>query len=900
MTILLVKLRALLRRLFDIRPGEHVKTWSMFLYLLFVLFAYYIVKPVSRAMFLTRFDVDKLPGLYILIAVFGGILAYLYSKLAVRTSLRSAVFTATAVSIVSLVLMWWLIGLHLPWMIYVLNIWVSLFSIVTVSQGWLVASNLFDTRAAKRVYPLLGVGMVLGAAFGGEFTSRTAELVGTSNLLLASAVMVLLAYVSFRVAATQTGLSVGHAPGGEETSFSLPEMVRDIVEGRHLKIIVAMMVVMYLVDTLVEYQFQAMARAEYRGDRLTAFFGQFYGIYLNGVEFVFQLFLTALVVNWFGVGGTLLIAPVAVGLCSIAIIAAPGVASASAVRLTEASTRYTLNKTGIELLYMPLPLALRNRVKAFIDIFVDRLSRGLGGVLLLLLTTTSLHMGVRGLALVIIALAVGWTLLAQMARRQYVATIRSRIGSRRLDLASSRVSWNDAVTVRLLETTARGANPRQAAYALGMLAEAHNYDVRPLLRLLATSPAGEVREKVYALAASLASDDALEQALNEIRAAQASQGAPVGPAMAAVAYALRVAPDRAVLAAQLLNDPHPFLVRGALEGLRSDRQLAETLITRDWLDRMRCADSECHLLAVLAMGDLRKPEYVPALMEALGDVKVRGQATVALVAYGPSVCDTLSGILLDQGAARRLRLRIPRVLGRIAGQASADALLAALKFPDLSLRAEVLKALNRLRETAPELNFNDAFVTGQILEEARLYCEFNAALAPFREYRDGQRRPSRLLARTIEERLTHTLERLFRLLGLRYPPKEIYGAYLAVSRRSDDAAAALEFLDNILDRHLKRILLPLLDAPEHLLEYGKNQFGVEVRTAEEAIRELIRAPSRATGNGSLSDPWLTACAMAAAAELGMRSLAPDIAEAAERAGGEVSEVARSAEAVLAV
>src|SRR5215472_10068391 len=151
-------------------------------------------------MFLTTFDIDKLPQLYILIAVFGGILAYLYSKLAARSSLSFAVFIAMALSVVSLLVMWWLTRLRLPWMIYVLNIWVSLFSIVTVSQGWLVASNLFDTRQAKRLYPLLGMGMVLGAAFGGEFTNRTAELVGTRNLLLASAAMVVFAYISFRLA----------------------------------------------------------------------------------------------------------------------------------------------------------------------------------------------------------------------------------------------------------------------------------------------------------------------------------------------------------------------------------------------------------------------------------------------------------------------------------------------------------------------------------------------------------------------------------------------------------------------------------------------------------------------------------------------------------------------------
>src|SRR5262245_52960956 len=156
-------LRNLRRQFFDIRPGEHVRTWAMFFYLLFVLFAYYILKPVSRAMFLNKFDIDNLPGLYILIAVCGGMLAYLYSKAAARSSLRAAVLWATVLAVGCLVAMWWLIRMKLPWMIYVLNIWVSLFSVVFVSQGWLVASNLFDAREAKRLYAVLGMGTVLGA-----------------------------------------------------------------------------------------------------------------------------------------------------------------------------------------------------------------------------------------------------------------------------------------------------------------------------------------------------------------------------------------------------------------------------------------------------------------------------------------------------------------------------------------------------------------------------------------------------------------------------------------------------------------------------------------------------------------------------------------------------------------
>ncbi|HVW83847.1 MAG TPA: hypothetical protein VHB50_04175, partial [Bryobacteraceae bacterium] len=141
--------------------------------------------------------------------------------------------------------------------------------------------------------------------------------------------------------------------------------------------------------------------------------------------------------------------------------------------------------------------------------------------------------------------------------------------------------------------------------------------------------------------------------------------------------------------------------------------------------------------------------------------------------------------------------------------------------------------------------------------EARYYFQLNAALAPLADHR----KPSTavgLLARTIEQRLAETIERLFRLLGLRYPPVEIYSAYLAYrGQRGEELSTALEFLDNTLDKDLKRIVLPMLDEPQHLQEMGRRLFGVEPYRTDTAIRELI---------GS-RDPWLEACGTAAAKEL---------------------------------
>jgi AAA family ATP:ADP antiporter len=892
--------------MFDIRPGEHRRTWAMFFYLLSVLFAYYILKPVSRAMFLTKFDIDKLPSLYILIAVFGGIFAYLYSKLAAKTSLGAAVLATMSLSVICLVAMWALI--HLSWMIYVLNIFVSLFSIVLVSQGWLVASNLFDAREAKRLYPLLGMGMVLGAAFGGEFTNRTAVLVGTRNLLLASAVMVVLAYVAFRLATAKSSGTVKEARAAhkEETEFSFGGMVRDIGRVKHLQVIVGIMVAMYLVDTLVEYQFQVSAKSGYTGDQLTAFFGQFYGLYLNLTEFVFQLFVTAWIVRRFGVGGTLQVAPACILLASVATAASTSVTASGAVRLTEASTRYTLNRTGMELLYMPLPQELRNRIKAFIDICVDRLSRGLAGVLLVVLTQSTLHLGVKGISVVVMVLCVPWMYFSHLARREYVATIRKRFEARRLDFESARVSVQDAATIRFLEGVVEGENPRQSVYALTLLSDAPGYDARPIVVKAAASSHPEVREQAYRMATALHYEG--------LKIAR-----PASPA--GIAYLLTVSDDPAKIAREFLNDPDPSIVAAAVDALHDRRELAQDLITREWLQKMtESADPKCRAVAATAIsargdqgteaihrlledpdpevaraavrsaGILKNRGYLFPLIHALGNPRLRGDAIAALAAFGPQICGTLSDVLLDEGMPMRIRRQIPRVLKQIPDQRAVDVLVRVVGHQDLSIRAAVLKALNRLRESSPDLNFDTQFVSEQISNEARHYYELNAALAPFKARADGAHTAARLLARTIDERLKGTLERLFRLLGLRYPPKEIYSAYQAVSRQGhEEATAALEFLDNTLERNLKRILLPLLDAPEHVHEHGKELFGVEVRTAEDAIRELIHS----------RDPWLVACAMAAAAELGMRNLAPEIHQAGAESQEEVLEVARSAEARLA-
>jgi AAA family ATP:ADP antiporter len=495
-------------------------------------------------------------------------------------------------------------------------------------------------------------------------------------------------------------------------------------------------------------------------------------------------------------------------------------------------------------------------------------------------------LGIRGIWVVVLGVCVIWAAFSLMARNEYVASVRRRLEIRRVDLHMERITVSDAHTIRLLEETAAGENPRQAAYAIGMLAEAPGYDARPLLLALEHSPARQVQEKIYEVAAGLNFDGLMEPAMAKIHAAQYGEfrtGYRLQHAV--VAYAVTVSPQRPALAAELLNSNSPEVVYGALEGLRTDHSLAKDLISRDWLEQMASSeDASRRELAAIAAGVrgdegtevlhrlLHDPETEPAvaacrsagllrsraylddLVKALGRSCVRAAAIKGLASYGPSICGALGDVLMDETVPLRVRRQLPRVLKNIPHQRSVDALLPVIGHQDVLLRTAVLKALNGLRETSPQLRFDSRVMTAQFLSEAHYYFELNAALESLRERSGGPRSVTGLLIRTIEGRLSETLERLFRLLGLRYPPREIYTTYRAVSRPgSEEAVAAVEFLDSTLEPNLKRILLPLLDAPEYALDRGRELFGVEPAPLEEVLRTLI-------GTG---DAWLRLCAIAA-------------------------------------
>ncbi len=84
------------------------------------------------------------------------------------------------------------------------------------------------------------------------------RIIGTTNLILASAGMVVLSYIPFAVMVKKLNVRLKSAKGAEEgEDFSFGEIVVALRRHRHLQVIMAIMVLTFIIDVMVEFQFNA-------------------------------------------------------------------------------------------------------------------------------------------------------------------------------------------------------------------------------------------------------------------------------------------------------------------------------------------------------------------------------------------------------------------------------------------------------------------------------------------------------------------------------------------------------------------------------------------------------------------------------------------------------------------
>ncbi len=722
--------------------------------------------------------------------------------------------------------------------------WYDLFAAALVTQFFIATQLFFDARSARGAYPVVIAGGSLGATLGGGITGFLAESVGTPNLMLVAAGVITL----FALAAPWVW---GTAEIKRQAEYK-PKLTRAelpaIFSNRHVRLIAASVLLTILVKQLVDFQFNALTREVFESrDAVSAFQGKFNAA-TQWLPLVVLVALRPALQRW-GVGVAVLLLPAAMFLTTTGLAIAYGLWAAVGAKGTETALRYSAERAGREILYVPVPDDIKLKAKAYIDVAIEK---GLGKVLSAgLIALLLVFMDLRGIALVGMAMAAAWLVLAMAVRREYVRTLARAIDGRFASLKGLFVALTESGSLPVIRTALGSGSPLRAAFALELLGQASDDDVRAVaaeLNALAEHQDETIREAALdqlarvpgaadeTVARGRLSDDAAAVREAAVRVLVAASGAAAAVLLgdllrsdqprvrtAALAHLISAGPpegdtvlDRDYIEARWsgIHDDDPETraeLALAAAGLRDDPEAGRFL--GPFLDD---PDPRVVSTALRSAGLLGCTDCCDRMIAALAVPATREAARDALAALGHAAVPSLTRVLMDQDADMRIRLAIPGVLARVPHQSTVDTLFHLVLAPETEqlLDFRSIKALGKLRARGDGLVFDRSLVlevASREVETAECYASARARL--LRVPRPGCPTTG-LLADALAEAWAERREGLFRCIGLLCPPHDVYRTWLAVSSGARTRRAnALEWLEHTLGYDMYHRFAGLIEPP---------------------------------------------------------------------------------------
>ncbi|WP_273274623.1 NTP/NDP exchange transporter [Maribacter polysiphoniae] len=854
-------LQNIIKKVFDVREGEFKVSLLMLSYIFLIIAVLLIIKPTVNALFLSELGVEQLPYAFLWVSIAAVISSFFYSKALARFSLHKIVKITLITSVVVLIGLGVLLklGIVSGWLLYFFYVWVAIYAVLSASQFWVLANLVYNVREAKRLFGFIGSGAILGGIFGGYLTSILAPIIGNENLIFLAAFLLLSCIPLLGRIWKSRVKKLGKFKEKKRTATSPERPLRRIRQSRHLTYIALIVAISVLVAKLVDYLFSDFAAAAITdADELTSFFAFWFSTF-NLLSLAIQLFFTHRIVGVWGVGFSLLLLPLGIFGGSLLFLILPELSAVVVIKAMDGILKQSVNKSATELLALPLPFELKNKTKSFIDVVVDSIATGIAGFLLIFV--------VRGLDLpsfyiaVLIILLVGlWLFFILQVRKEYYKTFRDNLEliTERTGKTNKRIKRTSVITG--MRTVFKNGTEGQILFMLEKLMEINDRRFENDVLELLAHPSTKVRtaaiQNLYFLNNSTMATN-ISDLLNTHDEALT---------LASLEYLLLHAEkDSRLVYDRYLDHPNEKIAAAALyclareardnHSLRISYKLEDRIQRR--IERLETASDQTASLGMLlqtigianipvfypfilsylkhhditivqtaieALGKTMYPSFIPVLIDFLPNKSLRTPVIVSLHNYGSNVIGVLLDILKERTTPLNTCRFIPLVIKSFKTQESVRTLLLLLNDTDLGIRLETIRALSDIRKTNPELQFNRHQVVTQIFEECKLYHQTLAAMhtqiiisyrnrkKSQKEISDKERDARTSLLELLERRLDAGLERIFKLLGLRYQQKDVEIAYEGLRSDKQEAQTnAIEFLDNLLTGDLKRKLLPIIE-----------------------------------------------------------------------------------------
>ena len=824
------RLYRILSRIVEIKPGEEVIALSLFFYFFFITAPYGFIKPLRNAKFLDALGSINLPFAYLVTAIFIGIIVNFHSKLQVRISRPVLIISSLMFFTVTCLIFWFLFtwasssSERGKWVVFIFWVWANTFIVVLNAQFWITVNDVLNPREAKRLIGFFVSGGLLGGILGYATTGYLAKRMEYNLLLIASGMLIICVFIVFF-----TFISKKRKQDIPETNKGLKEgphklnfkACYDTVKSNYyLRLLAAVMAITIVVSKLIDFQYNSVIEVQYKEvDRMTSFFGYFNAVILI-LPFFLSILLTSIIIKRFGIRVTLLLFPLILLLCAVGIGVFPLMfittlfGFAMTIKASDKSLSFSINQSVRELLYIPVSPELKYKAKIFIDMFLNSFAKGIGAVILLVVTIIAgrfygdnindgnIRQYATIVSIIVIIFIIAWIVLNLKVSKEYANTVKQKL-QLKWDRADKRVAEQvDVDYTKLIFDTIESRSRSSVLYAMHIFDLIKQDRLTPEIKKLISYKSDEV--KASSLGPLIESeltplipepDDSLTEEVLEKE---------IGEILSLDVYqeVMKSYMEKALKDESMESETARMEMAKAIGMMESDSPLTQKLEELLWDE-----SPDVSRYALESAAKLKKKEYVPALIRKLASPVTMEDARTALEKFGAKIVGALADYLSDPDESIELRRGAASVLARIGSQDAADFLSWELVEGSGEIDTDVIDAMDRIRSEKPDIQFNTKHIKEKITQEIKIHCQ---DLLEFYNLKRKSREEKKI--KHLERKFTESLMNIFKLLGLVYPREDIAKAYQNIRTGTKDSVAyAIELLDNILEKEMRDAVIPLIE-----------------------------------------------------------------------------------------
>lgn len=918
-----------LARLFPVRRQELGRLVPCFIIYFLVIAGVIFGRNARDSLFLNEIGIKWLPYMYIANAFAVVACSLVYTAFVDKIPRALFITISSTLFIAALFLSRLVLATHAKWFYVALYMIVQVIWLLSVMQFWTFAGDLFDTRSAKRVFPVINMGGLLGmvgAGFGGK---PIVNLIGTENLVAVWGGLLVLATLLVLWIGQRYGKPV--APQGPQIAGPKKKesQVENLKEGWSflrgsslMKTVALITLAQWIVFTLVDYLFNAETKIHFHSekDAMTKFFGTFRG-FAGLTALIIQVFATSQLISVFGVGKTILAHPAFLVISTAVMRLAYGFGTSCITKFGDHVLLYTVQESSYQLLYNPIPLDRRGRMRAFVEGYIKPISMGIAGVVLVI---AALMLPNKQLATVSLVLSVAWVVLARRVGASYFNALVGNLKqtSNLRDMTAHQLSeMGDQQTTQVLLNQLDEDDDDAVVFAIEIIGRIHPAHTRQAIEKKLNHRSEKVRvAALNALGRMVArkSVDSILHCLSDeapsVRAATARALGVIGEEVEeeplakllsdsdeAVRVETMVALTRTAALDGILTVAEK--IREMLRGESADERATAARVlgrlktrhfTPSLLPLAKDPDPTVRMAAVRALGEAGDPRGLPVVLAAMKDRTYRYRARKAAMSIVNRHRKAGVKALLEALKSEQLpsaQARILEILSYCSGDGIVDACIEHFSAPSAEVRSAALEALSSRPsrgetqpETAEKLREYAQSEIRELYEDIRAHALLEQTYGT--EAVDS-------LAEAADADNFETRGRILIVVGLltdRTVTRVISRKLHSANPR--EKADAMEALDSLGVPEIARPLIATLDIPDTnaALQLCGQVLGEKHPTEEECLQGLLH-------NASV---WLRAMTAFFIGEQGIQSCVPDLVSLLADPNGLVREAALLALAALRV